>query len=210
MWPLLACSVIGLAVMIERGIYFLRLRLNYDVFTKNLKTLLSQKKFREASQYCRSSSNPVAFMAFLYLKHLHNNTLREEVIKREGSLALEKLEANLRGLAAITHIAPLLGLLGTVTGLVSAFHAIEVLGGQAQPSDLAAGIWEALITTVFGLMIAIPCMAAYHGYEGIADHIARRMEFIVSELDEFFGKQSRSQFTPQDAEAIEGEMNTIQ
>ena len=75
-----------------------------------------------------------------------------------------------------------------MTGLVSAFHTIEKLGGVVQPSNLAGGIWEALITTVFGLVIAIPCMAAYHGFEHKADEIARCMQFAISELNEFFGK----------------------
>ena len=97
-------------------------------------------------------------------------------------------------IAAIAHIAPLLGLIGTVTGLVSAFHQIERLGGSVQPSDLAGGIWSAMLTTVFGLVVAIPCMAAYHGFESWADRIARRMQFVVSELDEFFGKRSQSNF----------------
>ena len=103
---------------------------------------------------------------------------------------MEKVEGRLRGLAAITHIAPLLGLLGTVTGLVSAFHRIELFGGQVQPGDLAGGIWEALLSTVLGLLIAIPCMAAYHNFESKADRIARRMQTIVSELDEFFNKET--------------------
>ena len=109
----------------------------------------------------------------------------------------------MRLLATITHLAPFLGLLGTVTGLVSAFHQIELLGGQVQPSDLAGGIWQALITTVFGLVIAIPCMAAYHGFENEADRISRRMQFLVSELNEFFGKHSKSDFKSADIEEEE-------
>jgi biopolymer transport protein ExbB len=79
-------------------------------------------------------------------------------------------------------------LLGTVTGLVVAFQRIESLTGTVQPGDLAGGIWEALLTTVFGLVVAIPCMAAYYGFEHKADAIARRMQFVVSELNEYFGK----------------------
>ena len=97
-----------------------------------------------------------------------------------------------------------------MTGLVAAFHQIEVLGGQVQPGDLAAGIWEALITTVFGLVIAIPCMAAYHGFESAADKIARRMQFIICELDELFGKSSARDFKSEDVEVTEQTMRAIQ
>lgn len=166
MWPLLGCSILGIAIVIERSVYFARLRLPYGRFLRNLKAHLERGQIRQAISFCLTQANPVPHIAAEYLKHLEQDALRGEVLKKTGSYALEKIEARLRILAALTHIAPLLGLLGTVTGLVSAFHRIEVMGGQVQPGDLAAGIWEALVTTVFGLVIAIPCMAAYHGFEG--------------------------------------------
>lgn len=209
MWPLLGCSVIGFAIVVERSLYFYRLRFSYKAFGDELKKLLSKKKIKEALVFCRRHSNPVPRIAEHYLKNLNSDSLRNEILKREGSYALEQVETRLRALAAITHIAPLLGLLGTVTGLVTAFHQIEILGGQVQPGDLAAGIWEALITTVFGLVIAIPTMAAYHGFESNADSIARRMQFIVSELDEFFGKNSSGNFKTENPEAVEESLRAV-
>lgn len=209
MWPLLVCSVIGFAIIVERSLYFYRLRFSYKVFGDELKKLLSKKKIKEALVFCRRHSNPVPRIAEHYLRNLNSDSLRNEILKREGSYALEQVETRLRALAAITHIAPLLGLLGTVTGLVTAFHQIEILGGQVQPGDLAAGIWEALITTVFGLVIAIPTMAAYHGFESNADSIARRMQFIVSELDEFFGKNSSGNFKTENPEVVEESLRAV-
>lgn len=209
MWPLLLCSVLGLAILAERGTYFFRLRFRYETFRRELLGLLAKRKVKEASALCRKQPNPIPHIAGRYLKNLKNDSLRNEILKREGSFALEKIEARLRPLAALTHLAPLLGLLGTVTGLVSAFHQIEILGGQVQPGDLAAGIWEALITTVFGLLIAIPCTAAFHGFEGAADRIARRMQFMISELDEFFGKHSLRDFRTEDTEATEEAMKAV-
>ncbi len=195
MWPLLLCSIIGVAIIAERFIYFQRIRLNYGAFTKQLKALIGARNFRDAALLCR--------------KHPNQDKLRDEILKREGSQALEQVETRLRGLATLTHISPLLGLLGTVTGLVGAFHKIEILGGQVQPGDLAAGIWEALITTVFGLVIAIPCMAAYHGFESAADRIARRMQFIISELDELFGKNSKGDFKAEDIEKAQEQLKAV-
>lgn len=209
MWPLLVCSILGVAIILERAFYFFRLRMNYESFAKELKRLLGQRKLKEASLLCRAHPNPVPRIALNYLKNLEADSPRNEILKREGSLALEKIEARLKGLAALTHLAPLLGLLGTVTGLVSAFHQIEILGGAVQPQNLASGIWEALITTVFGLVIAIPCMAAYHGFESEADRIARRMQFIVSELDEFFGKHSSGHFRSQETEATNESLRAV-
>ncbi|MBI4395311.1 MAG: MotA/TolQ/ExbB proton channel family protein [Candidatus Omnitrophica bacterium] len=209
MWPLLLCSVLGFAIIVERSYYFWKLRFDYGAFSENLKQLLSKGKVKEALALCRKHPNPVPRIAEHYLKHLRSDALRNEILKREGSYALEKVESRLRALAAVTHIAPLLGLFGTVTGLVTAFHQIELLGGQVQPGDLAAGIWEALITTVFGLLIAIPCMAAFHAFETEADRISRRMQFIISELDEFFGKQSAKDFRSTDVEATQEAMKVV-
>jgi len=209
MWPLLGCSIVGVAIILERMIYFFRLRLNYARFTRDLKELLRQDKMQEALHLCRTHPNPVPRIAESYLKNLKHESLRNEILKREGSAALEKIEARLRGLASITHISPLLGLLGTVTGLVNAFHRIELLAGQVHPGDLAAGIWEALITTVFGLVIAIPCMAAYHNFESRADSIARRMQFMIADLDEFFGKRSSGDFRAENTEAVEEIMKAV-
>jgi biopolymer transport protein ExbB/TolQ len=73
-----------------------------------------------------------------------------------------------------------------VTGLVSAFHQIELNAGQVQPGDLAAGIWEALITTVFGLVIAIPCMTAYQLLDHWAGAVALQMQWMEAYLNEWF------------------------
>ncbi|MBZ0166260.1 MAG: MotA/TolQ/ExbB proton channel family protein, partial [Candidatus Omnitrophica bacterium] len=147
-------------------------------------------------RYCESQrGNPVPQIAGTYLRNL-KNAQRNSILTREGTNLLERVEARLRGLATITHVAPLLGLLGTVAGLVDAFHEIERSVGQVQPQNLAGGIWEALLSTVFGLIVAIPCMVAYHTYESYADRIARRMQAVVTELDEFFGNPSGQAFRP--------------
>ncbi len=199
-WPLLLCSVAGLAIILERSFYFWRLRFNFTDFRRQLFILLREKRIMEAIHLCEKQTHPVAQIVTVYLKYLHNSR-RNSALNREGSVAIEKVENRLRWLATITHIAPLLGLLGTVTGLVTAFHAIELMGGQVQAQNLAGGIWEALLSTVFGLMVAIPCMVAYHSFEGRADLIARRMQFIVSELDELFGHQTTQDFKATDPES---------
>ncbi|VAX34876.1 MotA/TolQ/ExbB proton channel family protein [hydrothermal vent metagenome] len=192
-WPLLICSIIGSTIILERSYYFLRLRSNYTNFIKKLFFLLKKQSNKEAIAFCQKQATPIAHIAALYLKNIDNH-LRESILSREATFAIEKVEQWLRGLATITHVAPLLGLLGTVAGLVTAFHEIELTSGQVQAQSLAGGIWEALLSTVFGLIVAIPCMIAYHGFESRADRIVRRMEAIVSELDEFFGNKTKKDF----------------
>ncbi len=188
MWPLLLCSVLGAAVILERGLFFLRMRMDTRRFEEGVASKLRRGDMAGALAMSLASPHPVARVAAVYLRNLLRPAdLRVELVRREGSLQLERVEKRLRVLAAISHLAPLLGLLGTVTGMVAAFATIEGLKQAASPADLAGGIWEALLTTVFGLAVAIPCMAAYHGFEGLADKIARRMQFVVTALDEASG-----------------------
>jgi biopolymer transport protein ExbB len=195
MWPLLICSVVALAIIFEKILHFARLRYPRRAFLDELHTNLLRGDFDAALRFAEKWQHPVPKIAAIYLKNLDQpESLRTEIIKREGSLELERMERRLRALAAITHIAPLLGLLGTVAGLVTAFARIESLAGVVRPGDLAGGIWEALLTTVFGLCVAIPAMAAFHGFESRADKIAREMQFIVTTLDEWIGKSTGGRF----------------
>ncbi len=204
MWPLLACSVVGLAIIAERLWQFGRLRFNGLRFREELLARLRRDDLAGATALCRRSHHPVPRVAGVYLENLNQpDALRQDILRREGSIQLERVEKRLRGLSAVAHIAPLLGLLGTVTGMVTAFHRIQKMAGVVQPADLAGGIWEALLTTVFGLVIAIPCLAAYHGFEHKADEIARRMQFILSDLNEFFGKSGAEASLPRPAPAEE-------
>ena len=89
-------------------------------------------------------------------------------------------------------MSPLLGLIGTVIGLVAAFLQIELNAGQVQPGDLAEGIWAALLTTVFGLCIAIPTFLILQVFESRVDRMARRMSYVVAYLDQWLGRKTAS------------------
>ena len=199
MWPLLLVSILGLAIILERLFFFYRHRIPVRNFETTLIELLRRGDLHGAKNLAARGHHPVAHITRTYLDNLgcvfltditSSDALRQDILKREGSRCMEKVEEHLRGLSLIAHTSPLLGLLGTVTGLVSSFHVIEKMEGLAQPAQLAAGIWESLLTTVVGLVIAIPCLAAYHGFEQKADKMARRMSFMISELNEHFGKHS--------------------
>jgi len=86
----------------------------------------------------------------------------------------------------LAHITPLLGLFGTVLGMIAVFRRVQELQGQADVTVLAGGIWEALLTTAFGLAIAIPCAAAYHYFQSLASRHISRMTNIVAVLTETF------------------------
>lgn len=188
MWPLLACSVLCAAILIERSVVYLSYGLSPDRWLEGVLGDLRAGRTAEALKKARASRHPVGRVVAAFLERLvQPEAIRKDAVARVGSLALERVEARLRILAAIAHLAPLLGLLGTVTGMVVAFSRIESLQGTVKPSDLAGGIWEALLTTVFGLVVAIPAMAAFHAFESHADKIARRMEMAVGAIEEALG-----------------------
>jgi biopolymer transport protein ExbB len=188
MWPLLFCSILGLAVILDRALVFLFLGRSTPVLQSLRESLVCKGRLLHGGDLPTAilrSRHPVAAIARVYLRNLQRPAaLRLELVKAEGSAQLERVEKRLRILATISHLSPLLGLLGTVTGLVIAFASMQSLGAAAKPSDLAGGIWEALLTTVFGLIVAIPCMAAYHGFEGAADKLSREMQSAVVLMDD--------------------------
>jgi len=183
MWPILLCSVIAITITLERLYHFHRIRGNLPNFLSRVKKLLSEGKFHEAEKLCEGSPGPVAHILAIGINIRNRSSEeKEKIISRAGSRELRRLEKNLRGLGIIAHISPLLGLLGTVTGMIRAFVKIQELGGRVDASVLAGGIWEALITTAAGLSVAIPAIVFYHYFEGRVDSFSSQMKDAASEL----------------------------
>ncbi|MBU0580956.1 MAG: MotA/TolQ/ExbB proton channel family protein, partial [Candidatus Margulisbacteria bacterium] len=99
-----------------------------------------------------------------------------------------RMEKYLWGLGAIGHLAPLLGLLGTITGLIRVFHKLESLSGQVEIGLLSGGIWEAMLTTAAGLIIAIPALLAFRFFENLVDRRTEEMQYTLTKLKHFFEK----------------------
>jgi biopolymer transport protein ExbB len=187
-WPLLLCSIAALALICERMLYFIQNQGPGVKLMERVKKLIEDQKNMEALELCRATPGPLARIGTVYLSNISlKKEDREELIYREGNMALEQLENHLNPLAAIARISPLLGLLGTVTGMILAFKQVEALGGQVNVEVLAGGIWEALLTTAVGLSIAIPTMAAFNYFEARVEKTRSRMQYFVSLLNELLG-----------------------
>ena len=140
---------------------------------------------REAAQVAAGSANPVAqCLARAFAGQalgLPEAKTREEVV-RYGKDALETLRSHFRVLEVIASLAPLLGLFGTVLGMIEAFQQLEAAGNQVNPSILSGGIWEALLTTAVGLAVAIPTVALLSWLERQIDRLAHDMEDAVTQV----------------------------
>ena len=193
MWPILLCSVIAFAIILERLVRLRQEQIDTKVFMEQISKSLKRNKVMEALDLCDRTGGPIA--AILKAGTLKHDRPRHEIREAIEDAAIHevpRLERNLPVLATVAHVAPLLGLLGTVTGLVKAFQVIEnkaTVLNPVNPGNLAGGIWEALLTTVFGLCVAIPTYVAYNYLVSRVDGFVLDMERSATDLMNILGEK---------------------
>ncbi|KJJ83295.1 Biopolymer transport protein [Candidatus Omnitrophus magneticus] len=179
---IILASIIGLAVVLEKLWHLKRAEINTKEFMTEIIEKVKRNKIIDAIDMCNATSGPIASIVKAgILKHDRPRVDIKQAIEDAGIHEVPRLEKNMGILATIAHISPLLGLLGTVTGMVKAFQVIEnkaTAFSPVNPGDLAGGIWEALITTVAGLVVAIPAYVAYN--------------FLISKIDGFVLEMEKS------------------
>lgn len=179
MWPLLALSVLSLIIILERVIFF---SIRAYKFRKSLET-------GTQGEIKTNTSNPLLKVIYTYRKGL---SLGEEhcfnVSSREASRQIIQHERGLKMLSTIGAISPLIGLLGTVWGMVKAFASMAALGDKVSTSDFADGIWTGLLTTVAGLLVAIPAVTASRILESRVDRLNHDLNELASHLKEIYTK----------------------
>jgi biopolymer transport protein ExbB len=163
MVPIIALSVVALAILLERIWTLWSIRLNVPLFTQEVLLLVQRGREQEALARCRDVRHPVGRLLSLAIANrgLKRDGL-EHLLEREGEEQIRRLERRLPGLLVIIGVEPMLGFLGTIVGLIKAFMDWEALGANITVSTLAAGIYQAMITTAGGLMVAIPYFICYH------------------------------------------------
>jgi biopolymer transport protein ExbB len=183
MYPILLCSILFVAILIERLYHFHRAEIDTNQFVSGIRNVLKKRKIAEAISICDDTPGPVAHIVKAgILKH---DRPKEEIKETIGDVALHevpRLEKNLNVLATVAHIAPLLGLLGTVLGMIGAFQQIQRESGRVNAGDLAGGIWEALVTTAAGLCVAIPAYVAYNYLVSRVNSLVLDMERSATEV----------------------------
>ena len=183
MWPILFCSIIALAIVVERVIALRRADIDTREFMDTMRQVLRQNRTQEAVEICDETDAPVArIMKAGILKHNRPKEDIREAIEDAGRFEIPRLERYLSGLATCATVAPMLGLLGTVQGMIKAFAKIQNMRGQVNPSDLAEGIGNALLTTAAGLAVAIPVVIFYNYFLSRVEGMIVEMEASSSEL----------------------------
>ncbi|MBN8530372.1 MAG: MotA/TolQ/ExbB proton channel family protein [Alphaproteobacteria bacterium] len=183
MFILVGLSVYALAVVIFKFWQFYKSNLFAEGFAEPALLELRRGNFKVAMQQLQAIHGPVARVAEAAVVAVADRNMtredKEAEVSRVGLLQMRDLESQMKGLSMAANISPLLGLFGTVAGMITAFSRLEEAGSRVDPSVLAGGIWEALITTGGGLAVAIPALAAYHILDGIIDKVRASMKDVA-------------------------------
>ena len=177
MFLLFAASVFAVAVFIERVMYYRRSYMNVGEFLAGVLALVRRQSFGEAVERAEEGHGPVVkvVLTAIYKRHLPPNELRE-VVREVAQLEVPRLEANVSLLATLGYIAPLLGLFGTVLGMIDAFVQINRSNGTASVADLSRGVYTALITAAAGLAVAVVCFV-------MNNYLVARAHAIIADME---------------------------
>jgi biopolymer transport protein ExbB len=192
MWPILLSSVFACAIILEKFWHLHKIHIDTQEFLNKILDRMKRHEIKEALQICDNTKSPIAHILKAgILKYDRPRPQIIETIEDASLYEVPKLEKNRTLLATIGHIAPLLGLLGTVTGMVRCFQTVQSKSMSlhpVSPGDLAGGIWEALLTTVAGLIVAIPTYVAYNYLVSRINYFVLEMEKASTELVNFLSE----------------------
>jgi biopolymer transport protein ExbB len=162
--PILLCSVVALAIFLERIIRFSRMKSRGADLAEKTVQMLKEGKEKDACETLENSNSPMGRVLLQAIDVIdQDRDTLETVIANSTDEEVRNLSSYVQALATMGNIAPLLGLLGTVIGMIKAFMVIQQMGGKVNAAVLAGGIWEAMLTTALGLAVALPTMIA-HSY----------------------------------------------
>jgi len=189
MIPIVLCSLIGLALILDRAYTYYKLKLRGFSLTESIILSLQQGDLDGALALIEGEETAGAAVlveTFRSAKEKGHKVLFSAFNLTCESL-LDRMEASLRGLATVASVSPLIGLLGTVFGMIKSFIQIEAHGGNVSASMLAGGIWEALLTTGAGLSVAIPCLLFYNYFQGRIERVEKQLSSLRKELENAVG-----------------------
>ncbi len=177
MWVLLGCSLLATAVFLERATYFHRVSVRVGDLLRGLSNLIALGHFSEAVTEAAATPGPAASVIHsILLKHDLPREELKDIAQDAGQLEMPAIERNLGLLATLVYLAPLVGLLGTVVGLLQTFVTIIAAGGYATTPEIASGIFSSLIATAAGLAVAIPTLLAHQYLSSRVNDLMHDME----------------------------------
>lgn len=178
---LLISSVMALTIIVDRFIYFTRIKSSDESLSQKIISLIKDNEIKAAIALCETSKSPLSNIITAGLK---NTKISKELMQSQANKELPKLERFIAALSTISTVAPLLGLLGTILGMIQSFAVISTVG-SGRPTALASGIANALLTTAAGLIIAIPSVVFYNYFVNTVNKRILFMENLSNEISDF-------------------------
>jgi biopolymer transport protein ExbB len=186
MWLLVLLGLAAAVIFVERALFLHRGQIRSTEFLSGIKNLLRKSRLMEALTLCEETPGPVAVVVKAGLRHASDDESAMRFALQEAALVeIPVLERRIGALAAIAQIAPLLGLLGTLLGMIKTFWLFNQGGNYASAVVLADGMWQALLTAAAGLVVAIPAHLGRHFLSGRVRALVQDMEWSASELMRF-------------------------
>ncbi len=187
MYALGLMSIAGLALIIYAFIVLRPEKVVPPVFTETLRQYLQRDQLEEARMHCRNQPSPVSAVALAALDYAErvkapDPGMIKEIIEGEGNRQAAGIQQRTSYLLDIGVIAPMIGLLGTVLGMLTAFNAVALDIARAKPIYLAAGVSQALVTTAAGLLVGIPAMIFYAYFRGRSGKLIGQLEMVSADI----------------------------
>jgi biopolymer transport protein ExbB len=177
MWLIAFCSFVALVIILERWFHLHRAQINVGELLSGIFNVLKRENLLEAISLCEDTHGPVSHvLRAVILRYAQNDKNLKQVAINASLDEIPRLERRMNIIATIAYIAPLLGLLGTVLGMIDAFQVIQARGAFVNAVGLSEAIWQALLTTAAGLCVCIPCTIAYN-------YLVSRIQTITTEID---------------------------
>jgi biopolymer transport protein ExbB len=201
-WVLAALAVLCLTVFFERLLFLHRGQIRAHAFVEGIKNILAKRRLVEALTVCEETPGPAAAVVKAALLHAEDSAESMRFHVQEAALVeLPLLERRIGFVAAVAQVAPLVGILGTVLGMIATFLAFEKGGNYAMAAALSQGMWQALLATAGSLMLAIPAHLAHHFLTARVRAIVRDVEWSGNEIMKYLTTEYRSRPPVADAAA---------
>jgi len=192
MWLILAASVLGVAVFLAKLYDLHRAQIRSGDFLKGIYNILNRHNIVEAVSICEETPGPVAsIVRAAVLHHGEDRPVIAQAIEEAGLAEVPRLERNLTVLATIAQIAPMMGLLGTVLGMIRVLLVIEQKAPLVHAGDVLGGLWQALLTAAAGLAVGIPAYAGYNLLVSRVESIVLDMERAAVDILAFLAGQAK-------------------
>lgn len=192
MWLLVLLGLAALVIFVERALYLHRGQIRSGEFLNGIKNLLEKGRLMEALTLCEETPGPVAALIKSGLRHANDDEAALRYAVQEAALTeIPAMERRIGTLAAIAQVAPLLGLLGTLLGMIKTFWLFNQTGNYATPAVLSGGMNEALLTAAAGLAVAIPVHLGRHFLSGRVRSLVHDMEWVGNDLMRYLQRDYR-------------------